>query len=211
MLHGAQEELIDFDIGAYEHVDSREREWAMNWKLVMDTFTEPYHIPWLHKDSIAPYYLFDRWIHDAYGPHPALHRLPASRCSTEFDKPSEDDWDLLPHGTIQYLLVPNAVLVHQIDHLELWRFTPLAPDRTIVRTSVYSPRPTGQREGPALLRQEPRRPPRRHRPRGLPGAGAGPAQPGVGRSCREVVYGKMEPALAAYHTAVDELLAAGPS
>ena len=52
-----------------------------------------------------------------------------------------DDWDLLPHGTIQYLLVPNAVLVHQIDHLELWRLTPLAPDRTIVRTSIYSPGP----------------------------------------------------------------------
>ena len=53
----------------YDLVDSRDHEWVMNWKLVMDTFTEPYHIPWLHKDSIAPYYLFDRWIHDAYGPH----------------------------------------------------------------------------------------------------------------------------------------------
>ena len=92
----------------------------MNWKLVMDTFTEPYHIPWLHKDSIAPYYLFDRWIHDSYGPH---QRFIGCRKSVldEFDKPDEDDWDLLPHGTLQYLLVPNAVLVHQIDHLELWR------------------------------------------------------------------------------------------
>ena len=63
-LHGAAEEIRDFGIGAYQHVDSREHEWAMNWKLVMDTFTEPYHIPWLHKDSIAPHYLFDRWIHD---------------------------------------------------------------------------------------------------------------------------------------------------
>ena len=212
VLHGAQEELIDFDIGSYEHVDSREREWAMNWKLVMDTFTEPYHIPWLHKDSIAPYYLFDRWIHDSYGP---VQRFIGARKSvlTEFDKASEDDWDLLPHGTIQYLLVPNAVLVHQIDHLELWRLTPLAPDRTIVRTSIYSPGPPPSEKArryfvknlDVLL--------------GVTDHEDFPAQEQVQRNMAtglvsQVVYGKMEPALAAYHTAVDELLdaaAAGSS
>ena len=68
-LHGAEEELAEFGLEHYAHIDTRSHEWAMNWKLVMDTFTEPYHIPWLHKDSIAPYYLFDRWIFDAYGPH----------------------------------------------------------------------------------------------------------------------------------------------
>ena len=58
---------------------------------------------------------------------------------SELAKPNEADWELLPHATLQYLLVPTAVLVHQIDHLELWRFTPLAPDRTLMRTSVYRP------------------------------------------------------------------------
>lgn len=99
-LHGAESEIADFGIGAYTHVESREHEWAINWKLAMDTFTEPYHIPWLHKDSIAPYYLFDRWIHDAFGP---LQRFIGCRKSVlgEFEKPSEDDWDLLPHATLQ--------------------------------------------------------------------------------------------------------------
>ena len=61
----------------------------------MDTFTEPYHIPWLHKDSIAPYYLFDRWIHDSYGPHQRFIGVRRS-VTAELAKPSEDDWRSCP-------------------------------------------------------------------------------------------------------------------
>ena len=98
------------------------------------------------------------------------------------------------------------MLVHQIDHLELWRFTPLAPDRTLVRTSVYSP---------------PRRPARARRYYvknldillGVTDTEDFPMQELVQRNLAsgampELVYGKMEPALAGYHTAVNELLAA---
>ena len=203
-LHGAELEIADFDIGGYTHIDSREHEWAMNWKLAMDTFTEPYHIPWLHKDSIAPYYLFDRWIHDAFGP---VQRFIGCRKSVleELEKPSEADWELLPHATLQYLLVPNAVLVHQVDHLELWRFTPVAPDRTRARTSVYAP-PNAPRPDryyvknlDVLL--------------GVTNSEDFPMQERVQRNLAsgampELVYGKMEPALVGYHTAINERLAA---
>jgi phenylpropionate dioxygenase-like ring-hydroxylating dioxygenase large terminal subunit len=204
-LQGAEEELADFGLGGYVHVETRSREWQMNWKLMMDTFTEPYHIPWLHKDSIAPYYLFDRWIHDTYGRHP---RMIGTRKSVmdELAKPNEDEWDLLPHGTIQYLLVPNAVLVHQVDHLELWRLTPVAVDRTLAVTSVYAPSPPISEKArdyfvknlDVLL--------------GVTNTEDFPAQEQVQRNLAsgglaEVVYGKMEPALAHYHVAINKLLA----
>jgi phenylpropionate dioxygenase-like ring-hydroxylating dioxygenase large terminal subunit len=204
-LQGAQEELADFGLHRYVHIDTRVHEWAVNWKLIMDTFTEPYHIPWLHKDSIAPYYLFDRWINDAYGMHP---RFIGTRKSVmaEFDKASEDDWDLLPHGTIQYLLLPNAILVHQVDHLELWRLVPLAVDRTLAVTSVYAPTAPVSDNARAyfvknldvLL--------------GVTNTEDFPAQQQVQRnlssgSLAEVVYGKMEPALVHYHTTINKLLA----
>lgn len=202
-LHGAGAEIVDFAMADYTHVDTREHEWHVNWKLVMDTFTEPYHIPWLHKDSIAPYYLFDRWIHDAYGPH---QRFIGCRRSVleEIAKPSEDDWDLLPHATLQYLLVPNAVLTHQLDHLEVWRLVPVAPDRTIVRTSVYSPpgttRPASYfvKNLDVLL--------------GVTNTEDFPMQERVQRNLAsgalaEVVYGKMEPALVGYHQAIGDVLA----
>ncbi len=201
-LHGAGDEIADFGIADYDLVDTRDHEWQVNWKLVMDTFTEPYHIPWLHRDSIAPYYLFDRWIHDSYGPH---QRFIGCRKSVleEFDKPNEDDWDLLAHGTLQYLLVPNAVLVHQMDHLELWRLQPLSTDCTLVRTSVYSPpdaprRPEYYVKNLDILL-------------GVTNTEDFPMQEQVQRNLAsgavpEVVYGKMEPALVAYHTAVNDLV-----
>ncbi|MGI9053026.1 MAG: aromatic ring-hydroxylating oxygenase subunit alpha [Ilumatobacteraceae bacterium] len=203
-LGGGQEELADFAIETYEHVDSRQREWAVNWKLVMDTFTEPYHIPWLHRDSIAPHYLFDRWIHDSYGPHQRFIGVRRSVLA-ELDKPDESDWELLPHATLQYLFVPNAVLTHQLDHLELWRFTPVAPDRTVVRTSVYSPPDTTRppsyfvKNLDVLL--------------GVTDTEDFPMQERVQRNLasgavEQVVYGKMEPALVAYHTAINERLGA---
>jgi phenylpropionate dioxygenase-like ring-hydroxylating dioxygenase large terminal subunit len=203
-LHGAEAEIADFRMADYELVDTRQHEWRVNWKLVMDTFTEPYHIPWLHKDSIAPYYLFDRWIHDAYGPHQRFIGCRKSVLS-ELDKPDENEWDLLPHGTLQYLLVPNAVLTHQLDHLELWRFTPLAPDRTLVRTSVYSP-PDATRDADYFVKNL-------DILLGVTNSEDFPMQEQVQRNLAsgampEVVYGKMEPALVAYHTAVDEQLAA---
>ena len=39
----------------------------MNWKLILDTFTESYHIRWLHKDSLAPTLLSDCTIFEAFG------------------------------------------------------------------------------------------------------------------------------------------------
>lgn len=204
-LHGAQEELVHFGLDRYVHVETRRREWAVNWKLLIDTFTEPYHIPWLHKDSIAPYYLFDRWIYDAYGPLP---RLIGARRSVldELAKPDEDDWDLLPHATIQYLLVPNAVLVHQVDHLELWRLIPLAVDRTVALTSVFAP------SGPLSDKARAYFVKNLDILLGVTDTEDFPAQEQVQRNLAsgamdEVVYGKMEPALAHYHGAVNKRLA----
>jgi phenylpropionate dioxygenase-like ring-hydroxylating dioxygenase large terminal subunit len=204
-LHGAQEELADYGLASYVPIESRSREWATNWKLIMDTFTEPYHIPWLHKDTIAPYYLFDRWIYDSYGPHP---RFIGTRKSVfeEFDKASEDEWSLLPHGTIQYLLVPNAVLTHQIDHFELWRLTPLSPGRTLVTTSIYAPtEPATDQARRYFVRNlevllqvtETEDFPMQEQTQANLESAALP----------EVIYGKMEPALAHYHTAINKALA----
>ena len=53
VLGGAQDDLGSFGLGGYTHIETRSNVWNMNWKLVLDTFTESYHIRWLHKNSIA--------------------------------------------------------------------------------------------------------------------------------------------------------------
>ena len=42
-------------------------------------------------------------------------------------------------GTIQYFLVPNALVVHQVDHLEVWRVDPLGVGSTRTTTTIYAP------------------------------------------------------------------------
>lgn len=137
-LCGAETELADFGLESYVLVDSRENTWNFNWKLFLDTFTESYHIRTLHKTSIAPAYLSDVSIFDAFGPHPRMMGL-LKTVFEEIKKPSEADWRLLPHSTTQYIFMPSGLITYQRDHIELWRITPLAVDRTLVRTSLYAP------------------------------------------------------------------------
>jgi phenylpropionate dioxygenase-like ring-hydroxylating dioxygenase large terminal subunit len=203
-LYGAQEELAGFRLASHHPIETRVQELPFNWKLVVDTFTEPYHIPWLHRTTLSRHYVSDRWIYDAYGPHSRFVGVRSS-VSAELEKP-EEDRELLPHGTIEYLLLPNAVLVHQLDHLELWRLTPLAVDRTRVATTLFAPSApdsdearaywiknldlllhvTGSEDFPMMARIQANL-----------ASGAVP----------EVVYGRMEPALVHFHAEVDAALA----
>jgi phenylpropionate dioxygenase-like ring-hydroxylating dioxygenase large terminal subunit len=138
LLEGMQNEIAEYGLEGYTHFETRTREWPFNWKLVIDTFTEAYHIPALHHRSIAPHYDFRNSIWDPFG---LSQRTVNFRSSIErelAEKP-EAERRLLPHTTIEYFLLPNAILTHQIDHIELWRAVPLAVDRTLVSTSLYAP------------------------------------------------------------------------
>jgi phenylpropionate dioxygenase-like ring-hydroxylating dioxygenase large terminal subunit len=209
VLQGAEEELAAYGLADTCAIETRAQEVAFNWKLVIDTFTEPYHIPWLHKTSIAPHYEFDRWIFDAYGDHGRFIGVRKS-VAAELEKPAGEERRLLPHGTTQYLLMPNAVLCHQIDHIELWRVTPLAVDRTRVATTVFAPRaPESEKERAywvknldVLL--------------GVTNAEDFPAMARIQQNLAsgavpEVVYGKMEPALVHFHERVNAALASAAS
>jgi phenylpropionate dioxygenase-like ring-hydroxylating dioxygenase large terminal subunit len=136
-LSGAEDDLAAFGLEDYVHIESRTNEWNMNWKLFFDTFSESYHIRTLHRDSIAPAFNSDCVIFDGFGRNLLSVGLRAN-VRDEFDKP-ESEWSLLPYGTIQYFLVPNGLVVHQLDHFEVWIVEPLSVGRTRTTTSVYAP------------------------------------------------------------------------
>lgn len=138
-LAGAEDDLGAFDLGSYVHIETRSNEWAMNWKLFFDTFSESYHIRTLHRDSIAPAFNSDCVIFEGFGRNLLSVGLRAD-VRDELDKP-EAEWSLIPYGTIQYFLVPNGLVVHQLDHVEVWLVEPLAPNRTRTTTSLYAPAP----------------------------------------------------------------------
>lgn len=139
VLGGAQDDLGAFALDTYTHIESRTNEWNFNWKLFFDTFSESYHIRTLHSKTLAPTFNSDCVIFEPFGRNLLSVGLRAN-VHDEFSKP-EAQWSLLPYGTIQYFLVPNGLVVHQLDHVETWIVEPLSVNRTRTTTSIYAPAP----------------------------------------------------------------------
>jgi phenylpropionate dioxygenase-like ring-hydroxylating dioxygenase large terminal subunit len=136
-LAGAEDDIGSFGLDHYVHIETRTNTWPINWKLVLDTFTESYHVRTLHKATLAP--TFDSFcqIFEAFGPHMVGVGLRKDVVD-EVVKPKAE-WSLLPYGTIQYFIVPSALVVHQVDHIELWRLQPIDVRTTTTVTSVFAP------------------------------------------------------------------------
>ncbi len=204
LLHGAQDELADYGLADYVHIETRANQWKMNWKMVLDTFTESYHIRFLHRNTIAPYFLCDL-LFDAYGPHPRTIGLRKSVVDQLRDKP-KSEWTLLPYSTTQYFLVPNGLVVYQLDHIEIWRLTPLDVGTVRVATSIFAPQPPRDEKAlrhwtknlDILLKvTESEDFPQMERIQKNLESGALP----------ELVYGRIEPALVHMHKSINETLA----
>lgn len=134
-LGGLGSDLDSFRLDTYRVFGRMQREWQCNWKLLLDTFMESYHVFALHGASVGPDYPGHVMIFDAFGPH---LRIPVPRASLlDFAERPQSEWALLPHATVQYHLSPNAMVNHTIDHLILWRFVPTAVDRTVAEMTMY--------------------------------------------------------------------------
>jgi phenylpropionate dioxygenase-like ring-hydroxylating dioxygenase large terminal subunit len=138
-LGGAEHELLPFGLGTYHQVERREHRFAANWKLTIDSFMEAYHLHALHKETLRPVFHGNLSAFDAFG---ANCRIVGVRRTFDGLMEGERDGELLPHVTILYQLFPNAVLIHQQDHVELYQsFPDLAdPNACQVRVSLYAPR-----------------------------------------------------------------------
>ncbi len=115
----------------------------MNWKLGVDTFLELHHVAVLHRQTIAKTILRHAFLYEPFGRHA---RLVAPRRSIEEQRGIEPaDWQLVPHATIIYRLFPNAILLSQGPHMELYRFFPdrEQPGTTECRITFSSPADDG--------------------------------------------------------------------
>ena len=135
-LGGAEVELVPFGLAAYHPVERRAHRFAANWKLTVDTFLEAYHLHFLHVDTLRPTFHGNLALFDAFGRN---GRVVGVRRS--FDGLAADA-SLLPHVTVLYQLFPNAVLIHQQDHVELYQSFPAGadPNACEVRVTLYAPR-----------------------------------------------------------------------
>jgi phenylpropionate dioxygenase-like ring-hydroxylating dioxygenase large terminal subunit len=112
----------------------------LNWKLVVDTFLELYHVPHLHTKTVGRYLEGKGGIHERFGRHgrfiaPRKSFMPALR-----DVPP-DQRDITDHMIIINRVFPNAVVIWQRDHVEFWTAVPDGddPNRCMVRLWLLSP------------------------------------------------------------------------
>jgi hypothetical protein len=77
-------------------------------------------------------------LFDSFGAH---CRLIGIRRTIDNLGDDPEEWRFPPHATIHYLIYPNVLIVHQLDHFEVWRIFPAEddPGKAVVETSIYAP------------------------------------------------------------------------
>ncbi len=128
-------------VGIVDHRPWRSHRFdlAMNWKLVVDSFLEPYHFASLHRRTVGPIFINNLCHAQRFGRH--LREVLPRRTLTDLAGEPPEGWDLVAHSALVYVLFPNTVLVTQVDHVETWRITPdpVDPGRSICDLDFYVP------------------------------------------------------------------------
>lgn len=134
-------EMAAYGYEGYVHYETRTLRQAMNWKLVVGTFLEGYHLKFLHRNTVGPLLRGTNATFDGYGPNLRM-ALPRTTFDQLRQQP-EDKWNVLTHLAIVYVLFPNIVLVWQGDHMETWRIYPAGngADECVMHASLYIPEP----------------------------------------------------------------------
>ncbi len=141
-LATASADLAAYGFENFHHYETRELRPRMNWKLVVDTFLESYHIRTLHRNSIAPLIESNVSTFDGLGEN--LRTIYVRKNYEELAAVPDDRWSLIPYTTIVYVLFPNTVLVVQQEQVETWRIYPDGDDPNYAKMhiSLYTPEPS---------------------------------------------------------------------
>ncbi len=137
---GVDELLTDLGLGQMTHHATTEYELDCNWKLLTDGFLEIYHLKFLHRDSIAPYFPANTMLGERRGSH-FVGWLPKSRLVRDLAEQPRDEWQVLAGLTGAIVLVPGTVVQWQAGHVELFslRPHPTDPTRSTVRLTMLVP------------------------------------------------------------------------
>lgn len=128
-LGAFHDDLVNFDVASLVQYKKTKVVKEANWKLLIKTYLEGYHVPYLHRDTLA--FAFKRGViaHDEDGPH---IRLSAARTNiVDTAQKPEEEWRILDYASVYYTLFPNTFFILHPDYVSINTFWPLSPDRTI--------------------------------------------------------------------------------
>jgi len=205
VLDGLAPEFASYGFADYHYYAGRVMTPAINWKMAIDTFLEPYHFAVLHRQTVAPIFHPNLCLFDDFGA--SFREYLPRRSIAEAQERPEDEWDAVWHSAIVYYLPPNAIFVMQQDHAEVWRMFPKdgQPGKAEVYLDFYIPEPAttdkAHRHWEANIDLTVRTV--EHEDFAVSETAYAGMASGLSR---EVVYGRNEPALQAFHRKLDALL-----
>jgi phenylpropionate dioxygenase-like ring-hydroxylating dioxygenase large terminal subunit len=118
------EELARWDIAGWHYVETRVHTIPANWKIAMDTFTEGYHIPVLHKDSIGAGAAGGLNAYQAFGDH--QRQVFAMKSLEELRDTPREQWNAFDEWrfAFTYDIYPNTTFLVAGDHCEMYQTFP---------------------------------------------------------------------------------------
>lgn len=141
LLGGIEGDLAAYGLDTYHHYETRVLTRRINWKVVVDTFLESYHLSALHQKTVHPILYSNLGTFDAFGRN--LRAIFARRTLEELRQIPPAAWNLIPYSTVICVLFPNTVFIMQGDHLETWHVFPAGNgiDESVMYVSLYTPEP----------------------------------------------------------------------
>jgi phenylpropionate dioxygenase-like ring-hydroxylating dioxygenase large terminal subunit len=132
------QDLDALDLGDMHLYKRRTHDVAANWKLIVDAFSEPYHVTRLHAQTIGKFFADSVTVGDTIGPHT---RSAVGRVSFVEAAGLDDLGALRSSVTYAYNTFPNTVIIASPDYVNVMVLMPKAADRTLVEDFMLIPEP----------------------------------------------------------------------
>jgi phenylpropionate dioxygenase-like ring-hydroxylating dioxygenase large terminal subunit len=123
------QDLVDFDVASLVQYKKTKVLKNANWKLLIQTYLEGYHVPHLHRHTLSKAFRKGVIAHDESGLHIRLSAARSNIDATQ-DVP-EQEWKILDFASVYYTIHPNTFFILHPDYVSINVFHPLSPGRSI--------------------------------------------------------------------------------